>query len=251
MSRPGCGILVSLIFINVLFGQAPPSSGPRTVWDGVYTAEQARRGRVSFTANCSGCHAGDLGGDIGVALRGDRFVERYREYSLSVLFGAVKAMPPRAPASLPDDAYMDILTYILDVNTFPSGAEALNEEALGSILFVKKSGPEPPPNSSLVLTAGCLNLNSDAAWSLSASSGPIRSLDDAVTPEDLKASQAAPAGTHYFRLQNMDDLSLNPRAHAGHRMAIKGILVRQPGFERINVTDMALIAERCDQQGGW
>ena len=40
------------------FAQEKPAS--RTVWDGVYTTEQAERGRLEYVNHCQRCHGVDL-----------------------------------------------------------------------------------------------------------------------------------------------------------------------------------------------
>ena len=47
----------------------------RSVWDGVYTEEQARRGEVAFVQACSNCHGRTLeGADMTPALTGGAFM---------------------------------------------------------------------------------------------------------------------------------------------------------------------------------
>ena len=38
------------------------AAADRTVWDGVYTEEQATRGRADYLKACASCHAADLRG---------------------------------------------------------------------------------------------------------------------------------------------------------------------------------------------
>ena len=37
-----------------------PASGERKIWDGVYTDEQAARGKPRFEASCIRCHNNEL-----------------------------------------------------------------------------------------------------------------------------------------------------------------------------------------------
>ena len=63
----------------------------KTVLDGAYTAAQAKRGQASYEAHCMICHRADLGGFSGPALKGDLFIDRWREFNLNVLFDAIRA----------------------------------------------------------------------------------------------------------------------------------------------------------------
>ena len=74
-----------------------------TVWDGVYSAEQATRGKALYEARCSVCHRADLGGGEGRPLVGVRFWESWGEDSLSSLYSVIRErMPASAPQSLSD-----------------------------------------------------------------------------------------------------------------------------------------------------
>ena len=56
------------------------SAGPlaaqtrKTVWDGVFTAEQAARGQMIYATTCAACHGADLGGVNHPALKGEAFL---------------------------------------------------------------------------------------------------------------------------------------------------------------------------------
>ena len=50
------------------------SLAQQPIWDGVYSAAQAERGRAVYEARCSRCHGNDLNGVSGSALAGEGFV---------------------------------------------------------------------------------------------------------------------------------------------------------------------------------
>ena len=67
-------VVLGVIFVSVLrvVLQAQGSSAAtKTVWDGVYTADQAERGRGFYAEHCARCHGGDLQGGEHRALTGD------------------------------------------------------------------------------------------------------------------------------------------------------------------------------------
>jgi len=129
----------------------------RTIWDGVYTAEQAARGRALYADRCITCHKEDLSGMKG-RLVGQRFMDDWREDSLNPLFARTKAgMPPVAPGSLTDREYIDILAYLFQQNGFPSGRSELKRNELTAIQFLGKDGPQPLPHRAAVFVVGCFS----------------------------------------------------------------------------------------------
>jgi quinoprotein glucose dehydrogenase len=105
----------------------------RSVWDGVYTDAQAKRGRDSYEYSCATCHGPDLDGDPGrdvPALYGEDFTDEWSKHSVKDLFDLIKkAMPKDSPGSLRAETYVDIVTYLLQANEFPSGGEELAADA--------------------------------------------------------------------------------------------------------------------------
>jgi len=100
---------------------------PTTTLDAVYTREQARRGAAEYMNSCASCHLDDLSGQhTSPALAGETFVLRYEGQSVSDLFERVKTtMPQGAAGSLSDQAYVDVLAYILQANRYRPGAQEL------------------------------------------------------------------------------------------------------------------------------
>jgi mono/diheme cytochrome c family protein len=97
---------------------------PLSIWDGVYTPEQAQRGEQVYQAECQSCHANDMrGGPAARGLLGLEFRYLWQGRSLAELLLAVRdKMPPGKIGSLPDQAYADVVAAILQRNDFPAGA---------------------------------------------------------------------------------------------------------------------------------
>jgi plastocyanin len=98
---------------------------------GVFTSEQATRGKMSFQQSCSnGCHMSDLtGGERVPALAGDSFLKRWQDSNADALFERIRStMPQQNPHSLSDQTYIDILAFLLQANGFPSGSMELKSE---------------------------------------------------------------------------------------------------------------------------
>lgn len=102
----------------------------RTAWDGVYTEDQANRGRILYEGNCSSCHGDRLMGfDDAPPLVGEYFLVPWRGLPLSELFVRIRStMPGGSPGSLSVQAYADVVAYLLQRNEFPSGRVELSAE---------------------------------------------------------------------------------------------------------------------------
>jgi hypothetical protein len=122
-------------------------AGRRTVWDGVYTEAQASRGQRQYGQSCEYCHGTDLGGnqaDEVPALALEGFLTSWRGRSVKALFDRIsQSMPHDKPASLSPRAYLDIVSYLLAANQFPSGKSELElaPERLEQILITKAPDP--------------------------------------------------------------------------------------------------------------
>jgi hypothetical protein len=153
-----CALLATL-FLLALSG--------RTVWDGVYTNVQARRGHRAFAEKCASCHGQNLEGTNGSAVEvdgsplvGPAFIEDWREDNLGELFKFIQSSMPREAASTASDAEkLDVMAFILERNEFPSGASELTADSVGKIMLVGKGGPKPLPNMTAIRTMGCLGLS--------------------------------------------------------------------------------------------
>jgi len=240
-----------LVLLVVCFAQLPClAAGPGDVRDGVFTASQSARGQAAYQANCAGCHRADLSGFSGPPLKGDLFMDRWREFNLNVVFDLIKTtMPLDNPHGLKDQVYLDILAYVLQANEIPPGAKELTEGVVESTLLVGKNGPQPLPSSTPVEVIGCLTLDSGNGWFLTRAAEPSRTLNQwESSPDELKAAKSKPLGGQVFRLQNLTDLpGFNSDELVGKKMDAKGILVRQPGNERINVSSLKSVGVECEQ----
>jgi quinoprotein glucose dehydrogenase len=97
---------------------------------GVFTEEQAKRGEAAYNKHCAGCHGGDLRStDREVSnLTGESF-KRWIGKSIAEKFEDARSMPPREERSLPDQVYLDVITFILRFNKVPAGSQELKLDA--------------------------------------------------------------------------------------------------------------------------
>jgi mono/diheme cytochrome c family protein len=100
------------------------------VWDGVYTTAQADRGRAEYMSACVSCHAEDLRGKgTAPALAEESFAFQWDGTTVGELFTRTKTlMPSDRPGSLADQAYADIVAFLLRANAFPAGASELGPD---------------------------------------------------------------------------------------------------------------------------
>lgn len=107
---------------------APVSPAPRSRIDepntlhGVYTAEQAGRGRQVFAQICSECHDASDWTD-------PAFLGRWEEASVFRLWHWIYGrMPHGNPGSLTREQVTDALAYIFELNGLPPGAAELGTD---------------------------------------------------------------------------------------------------------------------------
>jgi mono/diheme cytochrome c family protein len=109
-----------------------------TVWDRIYTEEEAKRGEAVYAKTCAACHGEQLIGGNAPPLKGDEFVFLWGDKSLGELFDRMKTlMPPESPDSLPKETYRDIVAFVLKANTYPAGEKELPaDQALLDRIFI-------------------------------------------------------------------------------------------------------------------
>jgi S-disulfanyl-L-cysteine oxidoreductase SoxD len=124
--------LLAALFVSAAAAQAPP-----TVWDGVYTAEQAKRGSGLYQTHCAACHGDSLmGGEAAPALAGDTFNSTWDGVTLGDLFERIRqTMPQTAPGSLSRAQNSDIIAFILSSGRFPAGDKAFDVQAMSGTMF--------------------------------------------------------------------------------------------------------------------
>jgi mono/diheme cytochrome c family protein len=116
-------------------GLAQPTTDSRTVWDGVYSTDQAQRGKQQYVRSCAGCHKEDLAGDgVTPGLADEDFIEHWDKETLEDLFKRLKTtMPADGPGSLGDADYLDVVAFLLKENGFPSGPSELRRQGADSL----------------------------------------------------------------------------------------------------------------------
>jgi len=104
-----------------------------SIWDGVFTEAQARRGEEVYPGACGTCHGRRLNGapddpDMRSTppLVRARFLRIWEGRSLATLFEYTRAtMPEDNPSSLTDQEYVDVIAHMLTVGGMPAGDDEL------------------------------------------------------------------------------------------------------------------------------
>ena len=117
----------SLAVIGAFRSATGAQGASRSVWDGVYTEEQAKRGEALYGRECASCHGSDLtGADEVPALSGPAFLANWDGLTVGDLSERVRrSMPPNKPGQLNRQQITDILSHVLSVNGFPAAKTEL------------------------------------------------------------------------------------------------------------------------------
>lgn len=92
---------------------------PLSTADGVYTLDQARRGKDVFALACQSCHSPTLHA-------GAPFRNKWFGRPLSELFGYLRReMPKTEPGMLTNEDYALVTAYLLRINGMPTGRTPL------------------------------------------------------------------------------------------------------------------------------
>jgi mono/diheme cytochrome c family protein len=126
-------VTLALAVITHVLATSLAAQATRSVWDGVYSPEQADRGQPLYKERCALCHGDTLmGGEWAPALAGQYFNATWDGLALSDLFDRIRTtMPQDAPGSLSRQQTGELLAYMLSVGKFPAGAMPLGVEAAG------------------------------------------------------------------------------------------------------------------------
>jgi mono/diheme cytochrome c family protein len=103
------------------------AQAPKSVSDGVYTADQAKRGEAIYKEQCAACHGDNLEGSGPMpALAGPDFIKSWKGKTVADLFDKThSSMPATAPGSLTEKQTADIIAYLLSVAKYPAGSTEL------------------------------------------------------------------------------------------------------------------------------
>ena len=103
----------------------------RSIWDGVFSADQVARGKKIYKAECADCHGEKLEGiDKASPLTGPIFFKNWTNKSIDRLIATTRrTMPPDDPNTYSRQLCTDVIVYILSENGYPTGKTDLAPDA--------------------------------------------------------------------------------------------------------------------------
>lgn len=128
-----CAVL-ELAALSPALAQTPTAA--RSVWDGVYSKEQADRGDALYRLECARCH--NQG-----PMTGMNFMNVWNGRTADDLFQMIKnTMPQDGPGRLTRKNCVDLLAFTFRANEFPAGDAELKieSEQLQAIRIEPKGG---------------------------------------------------------------------------------------------------------------
>ncbi len=125
LARGAPAVPIAMLMVAMLItlpSRVRAQAYPKTTMGGVYTADQAVKGKEVFQGTCSGCHT--------VASHsGPVFAARWMGKPLSEFYDYVsRLMPKSAPGTLSEDEYVWVTAYVLKLNGFPPSKRELTPE---------------------------------------------------------------------------------------------------------------------------
>jgi len=123
--------LIPFAAIIVLRSTVHAQTPAKSVWDGIYTEEQATRGKSVYSQECASCHGSELtGGEMAPPLAGGEFMAGWDGLTVGDLFERIRiSMPQNSPGSLSGQQNVDVLSFIFNSNKFPAGTAEMPKEA--------------------------------------------------------------------------------------------------------------------------
>jgi quinoprotein glucose dehydrogenase len=123
-------VVLASVFVTGAVRQIAAQDEGKTVWDGVYTQEQAVRGRAAYTDQCASCHGAELsGGEMAPPLAGGLFTGNWDGLTAGDLTERIRiTMPQGKEGTLSRQQVADIVAAVFAANSYPAGTTELPKE---------------------------------------------------------------------------------------------------------------------------
>jgi hypothetical protein len=129
-------------------------------------------------------------------------------------------------------------------------AVMLAASASAQVGLTDPGGPEnaaPPQGAQaipIVETVGCLTEGPNRTWTLNNALEPAKAGRAGFSrPEEVKAAEGRGLGSQQWALIGMTEM--NPGPHRGHKVLVKGLLIKDAAGQRINVTSLKTVGDLC------
>ncbi len=116
--------------------------------------------------------------------------------------------------------------------------------------LVDRGGPEnaaPPQGAQavpIVETVGCLVDGANNSWMLTNAIEPAKAGRAGFSrPEEIKQAEGRGLGSSQLRLIGL--FEMHPEQHKGHKVLVKGLLIKDASGPRLNVTSLTTVGESC------
>src|SRR5262245_1064033 len=131
------GFILSFAFVSVIAQET------KSVNDGVYTADQAKKGEAVYKEQCAACHGDNLEGSGPMPpLAGKDFLANWQGKTLGELYEKVQTtMPATAPGTMTPEQTADTVAYMLSKDNYPAGSTAL-EGKMEPLAKIKLDAPK-------------------------------------------------------------------------------------------------------------
>ena len=142
-ARP-IALMTGVALACVAAGAGGQTAKPVSVWSGVYTAAQNKRGEEIHADVCVMCHGRQLNGagqpemPPSPAIARTALLRKWSGQSVAALFVIVRhTMPTDSPGTLTDQQAVDAIAHMLAVSGIPAGDRELppDPKALANILI--------------------------------------------------------------------------------------------------------------------
>ncbi len=104
----------------------------KSQWEGMFTVEQAGRGKMLYSDRCSACHGEQgAGSEMAPGLTNESFATKWNDSTMAEVFERIRTtMPQNDPGSLTPPQTADILAFILSEAKFPAGMHELPSDTV-------------------------------------------------------------------------------------------------------------------------
>ena len=104
----------------------------------------------------------------------------------------------------------------------------------------------PPQGSNalpIVESIGCLADGPNNTWTLASATEPSKSTPGFSKADDVKAAEGKPLGSQQLRLIGV--VEMHPEEHKGHKVLVKGLLIKDATGQRLNITSLTTVSPTC------
>jgi len=117
--------------------------------------------------------------------------------------------------------------------------------ATPAIVPATQRSDERPQTTAAILVevVGCLAEAPASVWIVNHATTAAKTTSASTTAAALKEAAAKPLGNGRYRLLGVS--VFDPARHKGHKVAVKGVLIKDVKESRLNVTSLQRVSDTC------